>query len=154
MKQYVVGKLVTGETIMGELKESTPDAYVISYPIHIKTYPKTISPGKIEETIAATPLCSYTAADLYKIARSNFIFAAELHEMYVPLYNRIVDEYFREVEVEDPREDSEEDMTVDDLEDVLTTLQEQMKQIAERTNERKDEEDIRSTFVRGNETKH
>jgi hypothetical protein len=29
-----------------------------------------------------------------------------------------------------------------------------MKQIVERANERKEEEDIRSTFVRGNETKH
>lgn len=149
---YMVGKLVTGETIMGELIESAGDAYVIRNPLHIKTYPKTVSQQRIEETIAAAPLCSFTAADLYKISKTNFIYAAELHEMYVPLYNRIVDEYFREVEVDDPREEGEE-LTVDNLEDILSTLQDQMKRIAART-EPTEEEPSKPVFIRGNDTKH
>lgn len=154
MKQYMVGRLVSGEQIMAELVQDTGDAYVLESPLQIKNIPVVTSNG-LKETITATPLCSFTNANLYKIAKSNFIYAAELSEMFVPTYNRIVKESNEEVEVEDPREENTE-MTEEDLGEIMARVEEKMKKLTQQVEKEKEEESYFAdkALIRGNETKH
>jgi hypothetical protein len=89
-KQYVVVKLVSGETIMATF-EGEDEKYVkIDYPIQIKT---TIIPELGRESIAASPFCQFSDATSFVLEKGHIIYIKKLHKQFISHYNNFLKSY-------------------------------------------------------------
>jgi hypothetical protein len=89
-KQYVVVKLVSGETVMA-IFEGEDDKFVkIDRPIQIRT---TIVPELGRESISASPLCQFSDATSFVLEKDHIIYIKKLHSQFIPHYNNFLRSY-------------------------------------------------------------
>jgi hypothetical protein len=89
-KQYVVVKLVSGETVMA-IFEGEDDKFVkIDRPIQIRT---TIIPELGRESISASPLCQFSDATSFVLEKGHIVYIKKLHSQFIPHYNNFLRSY-------------------------------------------------------------
>lgn len=87
---YVVVKLVSGETVMA-MFEGEDDKFIkIDYPIQIKT---TIIPELQRESISASPLCPFSASTSYVLEKNHIVYIKAMHETYISHYKSFLKSY-------------------------------------------------------------
>jgi hypothetical protein len=89
-KQYVVVKLVSGETVMATFEGEDEKFVKIEYPIQIKT---TIIPELGRESISASPLCQFTDATTFVLEKSHIVYIKKLHKQFISHYNNFLKSY-------------------------------------------------------------
>jgi hypothetical protein len=89
-KEYVVVKLVTGETVMATFEGEDEKYIKIDYPIQIRT---TIIPEINRESISASPLCQFSDATSFIFEKSHIVYIKKLHSQFIRHYNNFVKSY-------------------------------------------------------------
>jgi hypothetical protein len=155
---YVVLKLITGETIMA-MFEGEDDKFVkVEYPIQIRTM---LIPEINKETISAAPYCPFSDSKTYILEKSHIVYIKRLHHAYIKHYKEFLKSY-EEAMIPTTRRRYEEEQSLegfDDLDDLtLEEIQNRLdilESIANAPREDVSEEDLeKRVFVPGNETKH
>jgi hypothetical protein len=89
-KNYVVVKLVSGETVMATF-EGEDDKFVkIDHPIQIRTQ---IIPELGRESISASPLCQFSDATTFVLEKNHIVYIKKLHKQFIPHYNNFLKSY-------------------------------------------------------------
>ncbi len=89
-KNYVVVKLVSGETVMATF-EGEDDKYIkIDHPIQIRTQ---IIPELGRESISASPLCQFSDATTFVLEKNHIVYIKKLHKQFIPHYNNFLKSY-------------------------------------------------------------
>jgi hypothetical protein len=141
---FVVIRLTTGEQMMCAL-EQEDDTYIeLAHPMVIRTI-QSIETGR--EHITAAPFCAFSAETSYVIDKKNVVFIKPLKEIFIPHYMRIVKEH--------------ETVSFNASEERISA-EEARKRIAMLANifgdqldeELGKQEEIKPTYIEGNDTKH
>jgi len=154
-KNYVVVKLVSGETVMATF-EGEDDKFVkIDYPIQIKT---TIIPELGRESISASPLCQFSDATSFVLEKDHIIYIKKLHKQFIPHYNNFLKSY-EEALIPTTRSSIQEQLSeyFDDAEhltlDEINRRIEMLEAIASGGHPEEDEE-LMLSVMEGNDTLH
>jgi len=149
---FVVLKLCSGEQVMAVLRQEDEDRILLETPMVMRTIP-VFESGR--EHITAHPLCQFSDDKMYVILKKDVMFCKKMHHVFVPHYMRIVKEHDESttfVDRENKKEalhwDDAEEMTVDEARKRLEMLASMLGETPEEEEERK------STLVRGNDTVH
>jgi hypothetical protein len=89
---YIVMKLTSGEQVMAVLKEEDDEHVLLESPMCIKTIPIV---EQSREHVTAHPLCQFSDDRTFVIAKRDIMFVKKLHHLFVPHYQRIVEEHER-----------------------------------------------------------
>jgi hypothetical protein len=89
-KNYVVVKLVSGETVMATFEGEDEKFVKIDHPIQIKT---TIIPELGRESISASPLCQFSDATTFVLEKNHIVYIKKLHKQFIPHYNNFLKSY-------------------------------------------------------------
>jgi hypothetical protein len=89
-KQYVVVKLVSGETVMAMFEGEDEKFVKIEYPIQIKTI---VIPELQRESISASPLCQFSDATSFVLEKTHIIYIKKLHKQFVSHYKNFIKSY-------------------------------------------------------------
>lgn len=89
-KQYVVVKLVSGETVMAMFEGEDEKFVKIEYPIQIKTV---IIPELQRESISASPLCQFSDSTSFVLEKTHIIYIKKLHKQFVSHYKNFIKSY-------------------------------------------------------------
>lgn len=154
-KDYVVVKLVSGETVMATY-EGEDDKFVkIEFPIQIKTI---IIPELQRESITASPLCQFSESTSFVLEKAHIVYIKKLHQQFVSHYKNFIRSYDEAMipatraSVKESLEeyfDDVEDLTIEEVNRRLDLLE----AIANAPNSGEEgSEDV--TFVEGNDTVH
>lgn len=149
---FVVLKLCSGEQVMAVMRQEDEDRILLETPMVMRTIP-VLESGR--EHITAHPLCQFSDDKMYVIFKRDIMFCKKMHHVFVPHYMRIVKEHDesttfvdRENKKQELHWDDEEEMTVNEAKRRLEML---ASLLGENTEE---EEERKSTVVRGNDTVH
>jgi hypothetical protein len=148
---YVVIRFNNGEQVMAVLEEEDSDYVQLLHPMLIKSIP-VLSEGR--EHITAHPFCQFTDDKTFLIEKKNILFVKRLKEMMIPHYQRIVSEH--EEHTAFKPKDGEEERYWGHAEGI--SREEAMRRIemltsmSEEAEER--EEELITSFVEGNDTRH
>lgn len=160
-ENYVVVKLISGETVMA-MFEGEDDKFVkIEYPIQIKTIPIA---ALSREQITASPLCQFSDSTSFVLEKSHIVYIKRLHKAFIPHYKNFLRSY-EEALIPATRQSSEEikhqlEEIFGDEEDTLTIEEVErrldlLEAIANGETSEEDQESIlKANFVAGNDTKH
>lgn len=146
---YVILKLSTGEQMMAVLRNEDEEYIEIEYPMVMRMIP-ILSEGK--EHITAHPFCQFSDDRHFTLHKSDVMFVKKLHHVFIPHYQRIVQEHEKSSLVTRDEEttldwgDEEEVMTVEEAKKRIDML----RSIA--GIEEEEQPSPRSTFVEGNDT--
>jgi hypothetical protein len=146
---YIVMKLTSGEQVMAVLKEEDEEHVLLESPMCIRMIPVL---ERNREVITAAPLCQFSDDTTFVISKRDILFVKKLHHLFIPHYQRIVDEHERTT-VFSPRQNSaedldwEEDVTIEEAKRRIEMLEELV-----RTPKDEREEERFRTFVEGNDT--
>ena len=154
-KQYVVVKLVSGETVMAMFDSEDEKFVKIEYPIQIKTV---IVPELNRESISASPLCQFSDATSFVLEKAHIVYIKKLHNQFISHYKNFIKSY-EEALIPTTRSSIQETLSeyFDDTEDL--TLEEINRRIemleAIASGGHPDEDaDIMLNVMEGNETLH
>ena len=154
-KQYVVVKLVSGETVMA-MFESEDDKFVrIEYPIQIKTV---IIPELQRESISASPLCQFSDSTSFVLEKAHIVYIKKLHNQFISHYKNFIKSY-EEALIPTTRASIQETLSeyFDDADhltiDEINRRIEMLEAIASGGHPDEDE-DIMLNVMEGNETLH
>jgi hypothetical protein len=89
-KQYVVVKLISGETVMATFEGEDEKHVKIDYPIQIKT---TIIPELGRESISASPLCQFSDATTFVLEKGHIVYIKKLHSQFISHYKNFIKSY-------------------------------------------------------------
>lgn len=89
-KQYVVVKLISGETVMATFEGEDEKHVKIDHPIQIRT---TIIPELGRESISASPLCQFSDATSFVFEKGHIVYIKKLHKQFIPHYNNFLKSY-------------------------------------------------------------
>lgn len=89
-KQYVVVKLISGETVMATFEGEDDKHVKIDHPIQIRTQ---IIPELGRESISASPLCQFSDATSFVLEKGHIVYIKKLHKQFIPHYNRFLQSY-------------------------------------------------------------
>ena len=89
-KQYVVVKLISGETVMATFEGEDDKFIKIDHPINIRT---TMIPELGRESISAAPLCQFTDATSFVLEKDHVIYIKNLHKQFIPHYKNFLKSY-------------------------------------------------------------
>ena len=158
---YVVLKLVSGETVMA-MFEGEDDRYIkIDHPIQIKTIQ---IPAINREQITAHPLCQFSESTSFVLEKEHIVYIKKMHRAFVSHYNNFIKSYdealipatresaeqIRE-QLNDLFEDEEEELTLEEVNRRLDMLE----SIANSPSKKEEREEISpANFVEGNDTRH
>lgn len=142
---FVVIKLTTGEQLMTALNAEDDVFIELAHPMVVRTIPN-LETGR--EHITCAPFCVFSNDSTFVLDKKNVMFIKPLNETFITHYMRVVEEHEKGVEFL-PREER-------------MTPQEARKRIAMLANifgeeldaELGKEEEIKPTYVEGNDTKH
>lgn len=146
---YVILKLSTGEQMMAVLRNEDEEYIEIEYPMVMRMIP-ILSEGK--EHITAHPFCQFSDDRHFTLHKSDVMFVKKLHHVFIPHYQRIVQEHEKSSLVTRGEKttldwgDEEEVMTVEEAKKRIDML----RSIA--GIEEEEQPSPRSTFVEGNDT--
>lgn len=149
---FVVLKLCSGEQVMAVLREEDDDRILLETPMVMRTIP-VLESGR--EHITAHPLCQFSDDKIYVILKKDVMFCKKMHHVFVPHYIRIVKEHEESTDFVDKSNkkqelhwDDQDSMTAEEAERRLEILASLLGENSE------EEEDRKSTIVRGNDTIH
>ena len=106
--RYVVVKLFSGETIIGTLEKDMIDRITIGFPIQIKTVP-ILKSGTVYEQTMTSEFCSLTSDPEFELNKNHIVFISSLKKDYSELYQRIIDQMYKDSEEENTEESYVED---------------------------------------------
>lgn len=148
---YVVIKFNTGEQVMAVLEEEDSEYVQLLSPMIIKSIP-VLSEGR--EHITAHPFCQFTDDKTFLIEKRNILFVKRLKEIMIPHYQRIVQEH-EEYTSFKPKGEAEEKYWGQaegiTREEAMRRIQ-MLTALSEEAEER--EEELVTSFVEGNDTRH
>lgn len=146
---YVVVKLISGETVMATF-EGEDDKFVkIDYPVNIRTV---IMPDMGREQVHASPLCPFSESTSFVLEKGHILFIKKLDPHFEKHYLNFIKAYEQlNHEGNDWEEEISDEMTVDELHDKIKRLDAMMR--GDSPIEEQEEIPVR-TFVQGNDTKH
>jgi len=154
-KDYVVVKLISGETIMA-MFEGEDDKFVkIEYPIQIKTV---VIPELQRESISASPMCQFSDATSFVLEKTHIIYIKKLHKQFISHYKGFIKSY-EEALIPTTRSSIQETLSeyFDDTEDLtldeINRRIEMLEAIASGEHSEEDEE-IMLSVIEGNDTLH
>ena len=154
-KQYVVVKLVSGETVMAMYEDEDEKFVRIEYPIQIKTV---MIPELQKESISASPLCQFSDATSFVFEKSHIVYIKKLHNQFVPHYKNFLKSY-EEALIPTTRSSIQETLSeyFDDTEDL--TLEEinrriEMLEAIASGGHSEEDEDLMLSVMEGNDTLH
>ncbi len=160
-KDYIVLKLVTGETVMATF-EGEDDKFVkVEYPIQIRTM---VVPGLNRESVHAVPYCQFSDSVSFVLEKSHIVYIKRLHRQFIPHYKNFLKSYDEALipatrqsskEIKDQLEelfgDEEDTLTIEEVNRRLDMLE----AIANGSSTEEDEESLlEANFVEGNDTVH
>jgi hypothetical protein len=148
MSNYVVVKLVSGEQLMASLHSENESTLNLINPMLIRI--RDIPDG---ETITAVPFCQFSSEKHFEILKAHVVYKKQMHEVFVPHYNRIVKEHDEEIELKSRKQKQDveryvESLTTEDIQKQIEALESILG------DESKEEEDIEKIVSRGNKTFH
>lgn len=147
---YVVVKLVSGETVLA-LFEGEDERFIkVSFPINIHTMP---IPHLNREQVHASQYCQFSDSTSFVLEKNHIIYIKRMHPAFISHYNNFKKSYDDALVPENALhrldEFPDEELTVEEIKrrvDMLTEL-------AGMEPEEEQEETVK-TFVRGNDTIH
>ena len=89
MSEYIIFRLVDGETIMARLMAETPDSIIVEDPISIRVIQVNTPEGVIEKTVT-NPLCTFTNEKEFSFMKSHTLFIKPVHPVVSLFYLKIV----------------------------------------------------------------
>lgn len=153
-KDYVVVKLMTGEQLLAIKVDETKQDITLLFPMQTKEVQRISEDGSASESITCSPFCTFAQERMFTFPKTAVMFHERLHNLLVPYYIRMVNQYERMVEVPESlfREDEgfegePEPLTVEDVEKAVDRLAAIMTAASS-------EIDSDGTFIEGNETVH
>lgn len=151
-QEYVIIKLVSGEQLMGVCTEKTDKDITVMFPMALRQYPVEREDGTIGEQITGGPFCAFASDRTFTIPKASVMINKPLHELLVPFYIRMVNQYEKMVDVplsmfNDEREEQEV-LTVKDVEKAVDRLAAIMH------GEKKEGREPDGYYVEGNNTIH
>jgi hypothetical protein len=153
-QSYVILKLVSGEQLMGVRTEETENDITVMFPMTLRQYPVQREDGTVGETITGGPFCQFATDRIFTIPKAAVMFNKPLHEMLVPFYVRMVNQYERLIEVPQSmfldEEEEQEVITVDDVEKAVDRL----AAIMYGDKKHSEEKEVDGYFIEGNDTIH
>jgi len=153
-QSYVILKLVSGEQLMGVRTEETENDITVMFPMTLRQYPVQREDGTVGETITGGPFCQFATDRIFTIPKAAVMFNKPLHEMLVPFYVRMVNQYERLIEVPQSmfmnEEEEQEAITVEDVEKAVDRL----AAIMYGDKKHSEEKEVDGYFIEGNDTIH
>jgi len=151
-QEYVIIKLVSGEQLMGVCTEETDKDITVMFPMALKQYPVQRDDGTIGEQVTGGPFCAFASDRTFTIPKASVMINKPLHELLVPFYVRMVNQYEKMVDVPlsmfNDEEEEQEVLTVKDVEKAVDRL------AAIMYGEKNQDNDSDGHFVEGNNTIH
>lgn len=154
-KNYVVVKLVSGETVMATFEGEDEKFVKIDYPIQIRT---TIIPELGRESISASPFCQFSDATSFVLEKNHIVYIKKLHKQFIPHYNNFLKSY-EEAMIPATRSSIQEQLSeyFDDAEhltlDEINRRIEMLEAIASGGHPEEDD-DLMLNVMEGNDTVH
>ena len=111
--EYIVVKLLTGETVMATLLHESDDTIIVNNPIVVRAITVTTDGGSVEKTVT-NPYCTLTLEREFYFDRRHVLFVQPLHPTVIAFYNKLVtafeDEFSSDLldEPEEPKEELDE----------------------------------------------
>jgi len=152
MSDYVVVKLISGETVMATFEGEDDKFIKINYPIQIKT---TIIPEIHRESISAAPFCQFSESSSFTLEKSHIIYIKKLHKQFISHYKNFIKTYDEALipttrqSIQEALQEADDELTIEEIQKRLDLLE----SIASSAGEEVDEEDLIS-FIEGNDTVH
>ena len=151
-QEYVIIKLVSGEQLMGVCTEETDKDITVMFPMALKQYPVQREDGTIGEQVTGGPFCAFASDRTFTIPKASVMINKPLHELLVPFYVRMVNQYEKMVDVPlsmfNDEQEEQEVLTVKDVEKAVDRL------AAIMYGEKNQDNDSDGHFVEGNNTIH
>jgi hypothetical protein len=151
-QEYVIIKLVSGEQLMGVCTEETDKDITVMFPMALRQYPIQRDDGTIGEQVTGGPFCAFASDRTFTIPKASVMINKPLHELLVPFYVRMVNQYEKMVDVPlsmfNDEEEEQEVLTVKDVEKAVDRL------AAIMYGEKNQDNDSDGHFVEGNNTIH
>lgn len=159
---YVVLKLVSGETVMA-MFEGEDDRFVkIDHPIQIKTIQ---IPAINREQITASPLCQFSESTSFVLEKDHIVYIKKMHRAFISHYNNFIKSYDEALipatresaeqiqqQLNDVFGDEEEELTLEEVNrriDMLEAIANSPKK-----EESEEKEFTIANYVEGNNTRH
>jgi hypothetical protein len=160
-KDYIVLKLITGETVMAVFEGEDERFVKVEYPIQIRTM---MIPGLQRESVHAVPYCQFSDSTAFVLEKNHIVYIKRLHQQFIPHYKNFLKSY-DEALVPATRQSSQEireqlEELFGDEEDTLTIEEvnkrlDMLEAIAGTSSKEEElEEDDFLNFIPGNDTKH
>ena len=151
-QEYVIIKLVSGEQLMGVCTEETDKDITVMFPMALRQYPIQRDDGTIGEQVTGGPFCAFASDRTFTIPKASVMINKPLHELLVPFYVRMVNQYEKMVDVPlsmfNDEQEEQEVLTVKDVEKAVDRL------AAIMYGEKNQDNDSDGHFVEGNNTIH
>ena len=139
---------------MGVRTEETENDITVMFPMTLRQYPVQREDGTVGETITGGPFCQFATDRTFTIPKAAVMFNKPLHEMLVPFYVRMVNQYERLIEVPQSmfldEEKEQEAITVEDVEKAVDRL----AAIMYGDKKHSEEKEVDGYFIEGNDTIH
>lgn len=152
-QEYVIIKLISGEQLMGVCMEETDTDITVMFPMALKQYPVQREDGTISEQVTGGPFCAFASDRTFTFLKTSIMVNKPLHELLVPFYIRMVNQYEKMVDVPmsmfNDEEEEHEVLTVKDVEKAVDRLAAIMYGA-----EKEEDLDKDGYFVEGNSTIH
>lgn len=156
-KDFVVLKLITGETVMAMFESEDEKFVKVDYPVQIRTM---MVPGINRETVHAAPFCQFSDSTTFVLEKGHIVYIKRLHHQFIPHYKNFLKSY-DEALIPATRNKADMDMledAFDDMEDLtieeVNRRLEMLEAIAGAPSREEEEENDLINFVPGNDTKH
>ena len=151
-QEYVIIKLVSGEQLMGVCTEETDNDITVMFPMALRQYPIQREDGTIGEQVTGGPFCAFASDRTFTIPKASVMVNKPLHELLVPFYVRMVNQYEKMIDVPlsmfNDEQEEQEVLTVKDVEKAVDRL------AAIMYGEKNQDNDSDGHFVEGNNTIH
>ncbi len=154
-KDYVVLKLITGETVMAMFHGEDEKYIRVDYPVQIRTV---MIPGINRETVHAAPFCQFSDSTAFVLEKNHIVYIKKLHHQFVSHYKNFLKSYDEalipatrgnvDMEALEDAFDDLEDLTLEEVNRRLDMLE----AIANAPSSKDEESNV--TIVEGNDTIH
>lgn len=96
MSEYVVMKLVSGETLIANLLNQTPDGVHVLNPLQVKLIPVSNEEGEYGETAISSKYCQFTEEVDFTFNAKDIIYCKPLNSKMIPLYTKLIESFSKE----------------------------------------------------------
>ena len=160
-KQYVVVKLITGETVMATFDGEDEKYIKIDFPVQIRSV---LIPEINKESLSASPLCPFSESTTFVLEKAHIVYIKKMHPAFVEHYKDFCKSYdeamipTKRAKLDnDPLDEMFEGF--DDLDDLtmeeIHRRLELLEAIASAPRDDLTEEELdKRVYVQGNDTKH